>query len=64
VVEQSGVPDGFIMPVPISIEIGKNRGAVIRGIVDKPSNTLRINLPEKPKNVEFNILGSVLCHEK
>jgi aminopeptidase N len=63
-VKQSGVPDGFKMPVPILIDIGKDRHAVIRCIVDKSSKTFRVNLPEKPKKVEFNINGSVLCHER
>lgn len=63
-VKQSGVPDGFKMPVPILIDIGEDRYAVIRCIVDKSSKTFRVNLLEKPKKVEFNINGSVLCHER
>lgn len=64
-VEQSGVPDGFKMPVPFLIDFGKNRYAVIRRLVDRPSNTFGVSgLPEKPKRVEFNFNGAVLCHEK
>jgi aminopeptidase N len=64
-VKQSGVPEGFKMPVPILIDFGKNRYAVIRRLVDSPSNTFGVGgLPEKPKKVEFNFNGSVLCYEK
>jgi hypothetical protein len=59
------VPEGFKMPVPILIDFGKNRYAVIRRLVDSPSNTFGVGgLPEKPKKVEFNFNGSVLCYEK
>ncbi len=63
-VEQSGVPEGFRMPVPVLIEFGKDRYAFIRVNVDKTSNTLQGPVPEKPKKVEFNVFGSVLCREK
>jgi hypothetical protein len=64
-VEQSGVPDGFKMPVPFLIDFGKKRYAVIRRLVDSPSNTFKVfGLPDKPKKVEFNFNGSALCHEK
>ncbi len=63
-VQQSGVPEGFKMPVPVLIEFGKDQYAFIRVNVDKSSNTLRGPVPQKPKKVEFNVFGSVLCREK
>lgn len=63
-VEQTGVPEGFKMPVPVLIEFNKDRYAFIQCLVDKPSNTLRGPVPEKPKKVEFNVYGAVLCREK
>ena len=63
-VEQSGVPEGFRMPVPVLIEFGKDQYAFIRVNVDKSSNILRGPVPQKPKKVEFNVFGSVLCREK
>jgi hypothetical protein len=63
-VEQSDVPATFKMPVPIVIEFGKDRYAITRILVDEPTKTFRINLPEKPRDVKFNFYQAVLCSEK
>ena len=63
-VKQSGVPDQFKMPIPFHLDFGKDRYAIIRQVVDAPSKTFRVNLPAKPRNVEFNFYNSVLCYRK
>jgi len=62
-VEQKNVPDGFQMPVPIYLDFGKDRFAIERILVDEPSKTIRIPLPEKPQNVTFNYYRSVLAYD-
>jgi hypothetical protein len=60
---QRNVPDGFRMPVPIYLDFGKDRFAVQRILVDEPVKSVRIPLPEKPRNVQFNYQRAVLAYD-
>jgi aminopeptidase N len=63
-VRQSGVPEGFRMPVPVEVNFGgKSTGRVTLGI-DQPEETFTINLPRKPKKVTFNPDRAVLANVK
>jgi hypothetical protein len=62
-IQQKNVPDGFQMPVPIYLDFGKDRFAIQRILVDEPLKTVRIPLPEKPRNVQFNFQRAVLCYD-
>ena len=62
-IKQGNVPDGFQMPVPIYLDFGKGRFAIDRILVNEPAKTVRIPLPEKPKNVTFNYYRSVLAYD-
>jgi hypothetical protein len=62
-IKQKNVPDGFRMPVPVYLDFGNERFAVQRILVDAPAKTVRIPLPEKPRNVEFNHQRAVLAYD-
>jgi hypothetical protein len=62
-IQQKNVPDGFQMPVPLYIDFGNGRYAVHRMLVDEPQETIRIPLPEKPLNVQFNFQRAVLAYD-
>jgi hypothetical protein len=62
-IRQKNVPDGFKMPVPVHLDFGKDRFAVQRILVDVPVKTVRIPLPEKPRNVQFNYQRAVLSRD-
>lgn len=63
-VEQSGVPAGFRMPVPVQLEFrGSETGQVVV-LVDKPRESFEIQLPAPPKKVVFNPDHAVLARVK
>jgi aminopeptidase N len=62
-IQQRNVPDGFQMPVPVYLDFGKDRFAIQRILVDEPVKTVRLPLPEKPRNVQFNFQRAVLCYD-
>jgi hypothetical protein len=64
-VRQSGVPDEFLMRVPISVDLGNSRFARLR--VDVRGAVSEIDLPlmpAEPKDVRFSELDGVLCEVK
>lgn len=63
-VEQTGVPAGFRMPVPVQIDFGKGQSGQVMVMVDQPTKTLSVPLPKKPKKVIFNPGGAVLARVK
>lgn len=63
-VEQTGVPAGFRMPIPVQIDFGKNQGGQVMIMVDQPTKTLSVPLPKKPKKVTFNPGDAVLARVK
>ena len=50
--------------IPFYFDFGGDRHSVVKRLVDAPSKTFRFKLPMKPKKVEFNFYGAVLCNEK
>ena len=62
-IQQKEVPDGFKMPVPVYLDFGKDRFAVQRILMDEPAKTIRIPLPEKPRDVQFNHQRAVLSRD-
>lgn len=61
-VEQSGVPEGFVMPIPVRVEFGGGQGGTIRVNVSKPRETFRMPLPKPAKKVIFNPDFAVLAN--
>ncbi len=61
-VKQENVPDGFQMPIPLSIDFGGDQFVRLRIMVSKPEEDILLPpLPMKPKEIKFNIFNSVLC---
>jgi hypothetical protein len=60
-VEESGVPETFIMPVMIEIKL--QTGTTLHGrlVVDKPAKDFTFDLASEPVSVVFNSNESVLC---
>jgi hypothetical protein len=65
-VRQSGVPDGFRMLVPISVDLADHRSARLRVDVRGPVTELDLPLllPSEPQELRFNELEGVLCEVK
>ncbi len=62
IIKQSNVKHDFKMPVPISIDFGSNRFAVVEILVTGLVTEGQIpNIPLEPKKITFNALNSVLC---
>ena len=61
-VEQSDVPEGFVMPVPVRVEFAGGQGGTIRVNVTQPEETFRLPLPRPAKKVVFNPDYAVLAH--
>ena len=61
-VEQSGVPEGFRMPVPILIDFGGGKAMRVRVPIQGARSEFELPLMERaPKAIQFNDLQSVLC---
>ncbi|MEE9472630.1 MAG: M1 family aminopeptidase, partial [Acidimicrobiia bacterium] len=64
-VEQNNVPDDFRMYVPVSVDLGNDRWARLRLLVEGPVAVIELPLmPYEPRDVKFNDLQGVLCEEK
>jgi Peptidase family M1 domain len=64
-VRQEGVPEGFQMYVPVTLELGKDRKARVRVKVKGPVSEIELPLmPAEPKKVVFNDLEGVLAEVK
>jgi len=64
-VRQEGVPDDFLMYVPISVELGNGQWVRVRKKVTGAVTDMELGpLPSKPKSVKFNDLDGVLADVK
>jgi aminopeptidase N len=64
-VRQEGVPDGFLMYVPVSVELGNDQWVRVRKKVTGAVTEMEVGpLPSKPKSVKFNDLDGVLADVK
>lgn len=62
---QEGVPDTFLMYVPVTVEMGKDQVARLRVKVTGPRTEIELPaMPAKPKAVRFNDLEGVLAEVK
>jgi aminopeptidase N len=62
---QEGVPDTFLMYVPVTIEMGKDRVARLRVKVTGPRTEIELPaMPAQPKTLRFNDLEGVLADVK
>jgi hypothetical protein len=64
VVDQSEVPDGFKMPVPIEIRFRAGGSTWIRQWIDKPHCEFDIPIEGEPSELVFNPMHFVLCNTK
>lgn len=59
---QEGVPDDFMMYVPVTLDLGKERVARVRVKVTGPRSDLVLPpMPAEPKGLRFNDLEGVLA---
>lgn len=63
-VRQSGVSEGFKMPVPVRAEFKGGRTGQLMVMVDEPEETFELTLPAKPKTVIFNADHAVLARTR
>jgi hypothetical protein len=63
-VAQSGVSEGFTMPVPLHVDLGGGKIAKVPLIIKKPEETFSFNLPSRPKKVVLNPEFAVLAKVK
>ena len=63
-VNQSGVPAGFTMPVPLKVTLPGGKSAQVALVIKQAQETFTINLPMKPRKVELNPDHAVLAHVK
>ena len=64
-VRQEGVPEGFLMYVPVSVELGNDQWVRVRKKVSGAVTEMEVGpLPSKPKSVKFNDLDGVLADVK
>jgi peptidase M1-like protein len=64
-IQQEGVPDGFLMYVPVTLDLGKDRVARVRVKVTGPRTDIDLPpMPASPKAVRFNDLEGVLAEVK
>jgi hypothetical protein len=64
-VTQEGVPDGFLMYVPVTLDLGKERVAHVRVKVTGARSELELPpMPAAPKSLRFNDLEGVLAEVK
>ena len=62
---QEGVPDSFLMYVPVTVEMPKDQVARLRVKVTGPRTEIDLPpMPAKPKAVRFNDLEGVLADVK
>jgi len=63
-IRQEDVPDGFLMPVPVRVELAGGGRAMVRMTVRGTRTEVELHLPAQPTEVEFNPLQSVLAEVK
>jgi hypothetical protein len=63
-VSQSGVPEGFTMPVPLQVDLGGGKVAKVPLIIKQAEETFSFNLPARPRKVVLNPEYSVLAKVK
>ena len=63
-VEMTDVPDGFKTPVPVRADFGGGKEGVLLVMVDQAKKTYKLNLPSKPKKIEFNPDFAILSKMK
>ncbi len=63
-VEMTDVPDGFRTPVPVRAEFSGGKSGTLLVMVDQRNETFELNLPAKPKKVEFNPDHGILAKMK
>lgn len=60
-VAQEGVPAGFVMPLPVELSFGRDRGGRYTALMDAPRKTFTFAVPEKPTAIDFAPRHSVLA---
>ncbi|MGH7536639.1 MAG: M1 family aminopeptidase, partial [Gemmatimonadales bacterium] len=64
-VRQEGVPDDFLMYVPVTLDLGKDRVARVRVKVTGKQSDIELPLmPAEPKGLKFNDFEGVLAEVK
>jgi aminopeptidase N len=64
-VQQEGVPETFLMYVPVTVDLGKDRVARVRVKVTGARSEITLPpMPAEPKAVRFNDLEAVLAEVK
>ncbi|MCP4653927.1 MAG: M1 family metallopeptidase [bacterium] len=63
-VKQKNVSPGFMMPVPVEIDLGEGQIGTFVAQVDQPEKTFTIPLPVKPRSLKFNPDFAVLATVK
>ncbi len=64
-IRQEGVPGTFRMHLPVKVDFGQNRYALLRVTAAGEVSEFDLPLmPAEPKNLELNIFESVLCEVK
>ncbi len=63
-VSQKNVPDGFRMDVPLRVELADGEEAEYLVTVDRPEQTLTVELERQPRKVIFNPDHSVLARTR
>jgi aminopeptidase N len=63
-VKQEDVPEGFLMMVPVRINLGSGQTGTFVARVDKPENTFQVDLPARPLDLDFNPDFAVLATVK
>ncbi|MEO1084666.1 MAG: M1 family aminopeptidase [Acidobacteriota bacterium] len=60
-VRQEDVPEGFMMSVPVRLELAGGQSGTVRVTVQQPEETFRLPVPAAPKKVIFNPDHAVLA---
>ena len=61
-VVQKDVPDNFMMVMPVTVFFDDDKYVFLRIRINKPEDDINLPaLPLKPKKIEFNSFGAVLC---
>jgi aminopeptidase N len=63
-VAQEGVPDDFVMLVPLLIQFGDAAHAIVRVRIGRSAGETSMRVPAQPTQVELNPLESVLAEVK
>lgn len=63
-IQQTGVPEGFRMPVAVQLDYGRNETGEVVVLVDQPRQQISLELPAKPRKVTLNGRHGVLADVK